>query len=80
MPTYAYKCSKCGHMFENFQSIKDETVPDCPKCGGKAKKIVSGGTGFILKGSGFYVNDYGKKSSCCSVGKSCATPKKCCEK
>jgi predicted nucleic acid-binding Zn ribbon protein len=33
----------------------------CPKCMAPAKKMISA-TSFVLKGSGFYVNDYPSKS------------------
>ena len=26
MPTYEYKCPKCGHMFEKIQKISDDLV------------------------------------------------------
>ncbi len=37
-------------------------VDVCPICGGKAERQISGGTGLIFKGSGFYITDYGKKT------------------
>ncbi len=33
----------------------------CPLCGGMAKKCITSVSGFILKGSGFYQNDYKQK-------------------
>lgn len=75
MPTYEYKCSKCGHQFEKFQSIKDSPLKKCPQCGKDAlKKLISGGAGLIFKGSGFYLTDYAKKTS--SSGKETKTDKK----
>ena len=35
----------------------------CPVCGGHAERKISGGTGLIFKGSGFYITDYGRKGS-----------------
>ena len=32
MPTYEYACQKCGHEFEQFQSMRDEPLKKCPKC------------------------------------------------
>jgi len=58
MPTYEYECTRCGHRFERFQSMTDEPVKRCPKCRCKVKRILSGGAGFIFKGSGFYITDY----------------------
>jgi putative FmdB family regulatory protein len=62
MPTYDYQCRKCGHRFEQFQSITAAPVKSCPKCKGKVARLLSGGAGIIFKGSGFYHTDY-KKSS-----------------
>ena len=59
MPTYEYECQKCGHTFELSQSIKAAPVKKCPKCKkDSAKRLISAGGGFILKGSGFYATDY----------------------
>ena len=58
MPTYEYICLKCGHKFEKFQSMKEETLKDCPKCKGKVKRLIGAGAGAIFKGSGFYQTDY----------------------
>jgi len=58
MPTYEYKCNKCGHEFEAFQSIKDEPIKVCPVCNSKVRRVINGGVGLIFKGSGFYVTDY----------------------
>ena len=63
MPTYEYKCNKCGHMFEVLQSMKDNPLKKCPECGKiSLRKLVSGGAGLIFKGSGFYLTDYKSKS------------------
>lgn len=50
MPTYEYKCKKCGE-FEETQRITDPPLTKCPYCGGKAQRQVGGGGGFVLKGS-----------------------------
>jgi len=60
MPTYEYKCTKCGHLFEAFQKITEPPVAECPQCGGKVERLISGGAGLIFKGSGFYITDYKK--------------------
>lgn len=64
MPTYEYKCEKCGKRFEVFQSMKDEPLQRCedPDCGGDVSRIISGGGGLLFKGSGFYVTDYRSES------------------
>jgi putative FmdB family regulatory protein len=62
MPTYEYACSKCGHHFEQFQSMRDEPLKKCPKCHKSARKrLIGGGAGLIFKGSGFYITDYKNK-------------------
>lgn len=62
MPTYEYKCTKCGFYFEKLQSIKDTPLKKCPECGKNSlKKLISGGAGLIFRGSGFYLTDYVKK-------------------
>ena len=58
MPTYDYRCTVCGHKFEEFQLITDDPLTDCPKCGGKIERLIGAGAGLIFKGSGFYITDY----------------------
>lgn len=61
MPTYEYACAACGNEYERFESITAKPNRACPKC--KAKKgerKISGGGGFIFKGTGFYITDYKK--------------------
>lgn len=60
MPTYEYLCDK-GHIFDEFQSIVAKPIEICPVCGGRAVRKISGGTGLIFKGSGFYITDYPRK-------------------
>ncbi len=62
MPTYEYACPKCGHEFEQFQSMLDEPLKMCPKCKKTGvKRLVGGGAGLIFKGTGFYITDYKTK-------------------
>jgi putative FmdB family regulatory protein len=73
MPTYEYACSSCAHEWEAEQSIKDAPLADCPRCAlPTAKRQISRGTGFILKGSGWYADLYS--------GSSNKTPEKTAEK
>ncbi|MCP4603932.1 MAG: zinc ribbon domain-containing protein [Proteobacteria bacterium] len=61
MPIYEYHCNECSHEFEVMQKINDRPIRKCEKCGRlKAKRMISQ-TSFILKGSGWYVTDYGAK-------------------
>jgi putative FmdB family regulatory protein len=68
--TYEYMCTDCGHVWEAEQSISEAPLRSCPSCKhDTAKRQVSGGAGFILKGGGWYADLYssaggssGKKS------------------
>ena len=72
MPTYEYECKSCGHRFDAFQSMQDEPLKTCPKCGEEIRRVIFGGAGVIFKGSGFYVNDKSKgKTDSDSACKSC---------
>ena len=62
MPTYTYKCEKCGETFDVFQSIKADPLKVHEKCGGRLKRLIGNGAGIIFKGSGFYETDFKKKS------------------
>jgi putative FmdB family regulatory protein len=56
MPTYVYRCAKCGEQIEAFQSFSDAPLTKHPECGGKLSKVLSA-AGIVLKGSGFYKTD-----------------------
>ncbi|HBH86911.1 MAG TPA: zinc ribbon domain-containing protein [Syntrophaceae bacterium] len=62
MPIYEYKCKKCGKEFELFQNITDPAVKNCKFCKGPVNKLISMSS-FHLKGSGWYVTDYGGKKA-----------------
>lgn len=61
MPIYEYKCSKCGEVFEAFQKVTDLPLTACKFCKGKVEKLISHSS-FQLKGSGWYLTDYARKS------------------
>jgi putative FmdB family regulatory protein len=61
MPLYEYECKKCGHRFEKIQKFSDRMVKKCPECGGVVEQMISA-PAVQFKGSGWYVNDYPKKS------------------
>jgi putative FmdB family regulatory protein len=56
MPTYQYRCAKCGEQFELWQSIHDDALTRHPGCGGKVTRVFAP-AGIVLKGSGFYRTD-----------------------
>jgi len=60
MPIYEYKCRKCGKEFELFQRMTDPALKSCQFCKGPVHKLMSRSS-FHLKGSGWYVTDYGGK-------------------
>ena len=57
MPTYEYKCKKCGEIFEKFQSITEEPIKKCISCNGEVYRLISKNANFILKGGGYYSTD-----------------------
>lgn len=57
MPTYEYKCKKCGNVFEIFQSITAKPIKKCQSCDGEVYRLISKNGNFILKGSGYYSTD-----------------------
>ncbi|MFZ5865146.1 MAG: FmdB family zinc ribbon protein [Thermodesulfobacteriota bacterium] len=85
MPIYEYCCQSCGCEFEEWQKITDQPLDKCKRCGGKASRLISRSS-FVLKGTGWYVTDYGRKdcgggraeskshgTSCSSDSGSCST-------
>jgi len=44
MPTYQYRCEKCGKRFERTETISEHEAvkPQCPKCGSKKVTFVPG--------------------------------------
>lgn len=63
MPTYEFRCPQ-GHQFDKFYRTIGDAVLEvpCPECGETAARQITGGSGFLLKGSGFYLTDYGKNA------------------
>lgn len=77
MPIYEYLCNSCGREFEINQSMQDPPLEICPECKGKIKRIISGGSGFIVKnaGSGLaFQPRCGKTETCCGSKTPCETP------
>ena len=59
MPIYEYRCQDCNHEFERMQKFSDPPIGACPTCSGSVQKLISR-SAFHLKGSGWYVTDYGR--------------------
>jgi putative FmdB family regulatory protein len=68
VPIYEYQCTKCGEVFEAFQKITDEPLTHCKFCQAKVEKLISHSS-FQLKGSGWYLTDYARRSSSSAMDK-----------
>ena len=68
MPIYEYECSLCHFRFDRRQRFTDEAVAICPKCQGKARRVLHS-IPIIFKGSGFYITDSRKDGAVGEVGK-----------
>lgn len=63
MPSYDYCCTQedCKHTWETEQSIKEDALKECPKCKQEtAKRLISSGGNFVLKGGGWHADLYSK--------------------
>ena len=49
--TYEYECLSCGKRFELEQRITEHPLERCPTCQGQVRRLVAGGTGFVIRGS-----------------------------
>ncbi|WP_328857369.1 FmdB family transcriptional regulator [Williamsia herbipolensis] len=56
MPTYSYACTQCDNKFDIVQSFTDDSLTECPVCGGRLRKLFNS-VGIVFKGSGFYRTD-----------------------
>ncbi len=79
MPVYEYQCTGCGQVEEAFQKISDAPLETCSHCQGSLKKLISQSS-FHLKGSGWYVTDYGGTKNGTKTGSDTGTAKKKSEK
>ncbi len=63
MPIYEYQCPECHTIFEEWQNISAaKDLVACPECGVMSSRIISN-TAFVLKGSGWYVTEYGNRKT-----------------
>ena len=60
MPIYEYLCETCAYKFEVKQSMKDDPVTACERCGKPVKRLISS-PAIMFKGSGWYITDYSDK-------------------
>jgi putative FmdB family regulatory protein len=66
MPLYEYQCTACGKIEEAIQKFSDPPLTTCRHCSGKLNKLISQSS-FHLKGTGWYVTDYSRKTSSSSA-------------
>lgn len=78
MPTYEYICENCASKFEKFQNISDDPMVTCPQCQGKLKRLINGGSGFIMRGNKSTMRDCAGSCSfeeagitCCGASNRC---------
>lgn len=62
MPLYEYRCLKCDRHTDKIEKVDGPHLRKCPHCGGKVESVITAPS-IQFKGSGWYVNDYGKKTS-----------------
>jgi putative FmdB family regulatory protein len=62
LPLYEYRCLKCDRHTDKIEKVDGPHLRKCPHCGGKVESVITAPS-IQFKGSGWYVNDYGKKTS-----------------
>lgn len=62
MPVYEYECKSCKKNIEVMQRFDEPPLITCESCGGELRKLISNTT-FVLKGNGWYITDYARKST-----------------
>jgi putative FmdB family regulatory protein len=72
MPTYSYRCTECGTAFDIQQAFTDDSLTECPNCGGKLRKLFSS-VGVTFNGSGFYRTDSRAAAAGSSASESSST-------
>jgi putative FmdB family regulatory protein len=69
LPLYEYRCLKCDRHTDKIENLNGPHLKKCPHCGGKVESVLTA-PAIQFKGSGWYVNDYGRKSSVGDASKS----------
>jgi len=68
LPLYEYACLKCKRHTDKIENMNGPHLKKCPHCGGKVESVITA-PAIQFKGSGWYVTDYGKKTSGGDSGK-----------
>jgi putative FmdB family regulatory protein len=69
LPLYEYRCLKCKRHTEKIENLNGPHLKKCPHCGGKMGSVITAPS-IHFKGTGWYVTDYGRKTSGGDAGKS----------
>ena len=59
MPLDEYVCQQCDCRYERLERASEPKDGTCPECGGTSRRLIVA-PALQFKGSGWYVNDYGK--------------------
>jgi len=62
LPLYEYRCLKCDRHTEKIEKMDGPHLKKCPHCGGKMESVITA-PAIQFKGTGWYVTDYGRKTS-----------------
>lgn len=73
MPTYVYACPRCGEI-EREQSISAPALTACPQCGAPVERLISGGSGFLMKRAAGGAGACDRETPCCGRATRCARP------
>jgi putative FmdB family regulatory protein len=67
LPTYEYRCTKCGHHYEKREGFDAPARQRCSRCGAEARRVIHAPP-ILFKASGFYVTDNRKSGLVGSSG------------
>ena len=72
MPTYEYECTVCGFRLSHRQTMTEEPLKHCPECRRELRRLITGGTGFVMKEGG-HGSQVGSREGCTleSEGRTC---------
>jgi putative FmdB family regulatory protein len=59
VPTYEYRCTRCGAEWELQQRMSDPASKRCPRCEDDTAQRLISSTSFALKGGGWAAERYG---------------------